>query len=106
MTTDNFEEMIENLIIDFDSFINEHKKKLKTIDCIKNDLDGYKISDLNRALVYIKQEEYEKAVTAELADYECETIEEFEEQIGKDDYIYSMLYEKVADFLLEQSQKQ
>ncbi len=62
VTTDNFEEMIENLIIDFDSFINEHKKKLKTIDCIKNDLDGYKISDLNRALVYIKQEEYEKAL--------------------------------------------
>lgn len=54
----------------------------------------------------VTQEEYEKAVTEELADYECETIEEFEEQIGKDDYIYGMIYDKVADFLLEQSQKQ
>ena len=54
----------------------------------------------------VTQEEYETAVTAELADYECETIKEFEEQIGKEDYIYDMLYTKVADFLLQQSTKQ
>lgn len=54
----------------------------------------------------VSQEEYEKAVTEEMADYECETIEEFEEQFGKDDYIYNMLYNKVSKFLLEQSQKQ
>ena len=53
----------------------------------------------------VTQEEYETAVTAELADYECETIEEFEEQMGKEDYIYGMLYTKVSDFLLEQSSK-
>ena len=54
----------------------------------------------------VTQEEYETAVTAELADYECETIAEFEEQVGKEDFIYGMLYSKVADFLLEQSNKQ
>ena len=54
----------------------------------------------------VTQEEYETAVTAELADYECETIEEFEEQVGKEDYIYGLLYSKVADFILEQSTKQ
>ena len=54
----------------------------------------------------VTQEEYEQAVTAELADYECETIEEFEEQIGKEDYISGMIYDKVANFLLEQSTKQ
>lgn len=73
-------------------------------DQIKFDLVFSKIAEKEK--LGVTQEEYEKAVTAELADYECETIEEFEEQIGKDDYIYSMLYEKVADFLLEQSQKQ
>lgn len=61
-TSENLTEIVEQMLIDFDKFITSHKKKLENIDCIKNDIDGYKISDLNKALVYINQEEYEKAL--------------------------------------------
>ncbi len=62
VTSDNFAEMIENMLIDFDKFISEHKKNLINIECIKDNLDGYEISDLTKALVYINQEEYEEAL--------------------------------------------
>ena len=62
VTNDNLVEMIENMLIDFDKFICENKARLKNIECIVNDLEGYEVSNLNKALVYIKQEEYEKAL--------------------------------------------
>jgi len=51
----------------------------------------------------ITQQEYEEAVKPELEDYGCESIEEFEEEYGKEDYIYEMLYAKVTQYLLDQS---
>lgn len=71
---------------------------------IKSDLVFSEIA--RKEKLGITQEAYEEAVTAELEDYECETIEEFEEQFGKEDYIYTMLHDKVTEYLLSQSQKQ
>lgn len=51
----------------------------------------------------ITQKEYEAEVTASLEEYECESIEEYEELYGKEDVIYSMLYDKVTNYLLENS---
>lgn len=62
VASDNFAEIVEQMLIDFDKFIVDHKKVLKNIDCIKNDIDGYQISDMNKALMYINQGEYEKAL--------------------------------------------
>lgn len=62
VTNDNLVEIIENMVIEFERFIEEHKKKLTNIECIINNLDEYEISDLNKALVYINQKEYEKAL--------------------------------------------
>ena len=54
----------------------------------------------------ITQKEYEDALTPELEDYGCESIEEYENEYGKEDYLYDLLYNKVTQYLLDYSQKE
>lgn len=49
----------------------------------------------------ITQEEYEAEVKENLEEYECENIEEFEKEYDKGEVIYTMLYDKVTNYLLE-----
>lgn len=51
----------------------------------------------------ITQEEYEAKVTGYLEEYEVESIEQYEEEYGKSDVIYELLYEKVTQYLLDNS---
>lgn len=53
----------------------------------------------------VTQQEYEEAVKQELDDYGYETVEEFEEDYGKEDYMNNLLYDKVVQYLLDHSKK-
>lgn len=51
----------------------------------------------------ITQEEYEAEVTSYLEEYEVESVEQYEEEYGKSDTIYTMLFDKVTQYLLDNS---
>ncbi len=60
--TDDFTADVELMLTNFVEQIQEHQKILTDINCIKNDLEGYEISDMTKALVYIREENYKKAL--------------------------------------------
>lgn len=72
-------------------------------DDLKSDLILGEIA--KRENLGITQKEYEDAVKQELEDYGYETVEEFEEEYGKEEYMYNLLYEKVLQYLLDNSKK-
>ena len=74
ITNDNLSERVEQMLIEFDKFIDTHKKVLTNVNCLINDIDGYTVSDLNKSLVYIRQDEYEKGLLALKNEEKEETI--------------------------------
>lgn len=49
----------------------------------------------------VSEEEYTSYVTSNLADYDCDSVEEFEAMYSKEDTMDEILREKVQNFLLE-----
>ena len=62
ITDETFTQVVCQMMEQFNARVEQHRRILTDLSALKKEQEGYRISDLTRALVYIKDEEYEKAL--------------------------------------------
>lgn len=60
---DNFGDSIHKVLVQFNNRIEEHKKHLPSVQTLTQNIEGYKISNLTKAIGLIYSHDYEKALS-------------------------------------------
>ncbi|MNC38638.1 hypothetical protein D3C75_872570 [compost metagenome] len=61
-TKDKFDSAVQDALVFFNAAIEEHKKKLVHIQALAGHLEGYKVSNLTKAIVHMYNHDYKSAL--------------------------------------------